>query len=180
MRLSCGFTLLETLGSVLVLGILIAIAVPVVAGFKERADMFACAANMRSLYSGAAAYVQEHQNWPQIAPSAQDGGSFSRMENRSVASQWIEALKPYGISSQTWRCPSIERLMRTKGKEGAVEKERIDYTPTRFGTGPLSPYQWATHPWFIEVGAGHGGGPQIILTDGSVLSVQDVMRQVGR
>lgn len=176
-----GFTLLEVFASVVVIAILAGITMPLYSNFRGKAETLSCAANLRSLYSGVSSYVQDHQVWPRISkPRPTTTGGEDSDQPNSYESRWIAALKPYGISDKTWRCPSIEREMRKHGKPDAVKHVRLDYTPTAFGGGALAPYQWPTHPWFIERGAAHGAGPQIILTDGSVVTVQDLMRRGGQ
>lgn len=171
-----GFTLLEIFASVVVIGILAGISVPIYTQFRGKAESLGCAANLRGLYGGAAAYIQDNQRWPRIAKPPTTEGQPSDQPN-SFESQWIAALKPYGVTTKAWRCPSLEREVRRRGKPGASEHVRIDYTPTSFGSGALAPYQWPSHPWFIERGAAHGGGPQIILTDGSVVTIEDLLRR---
>lgn len=176
-----AFTLIELCAVVVVIGILAGVSFPVYFQFRSKAEAVSCAANMRVLYGGAAAYVQEHQAWPKI-PKVQkksDGG-IQAGASQEIANKWIAALKPYGVGEYTWRCPSVERDMRKHGKPDALKIPRLDYTPTLFEGGALAPYQWTTHPWFIERGSPHGKGPLIILADGRVVTVEDLMRLTGK
>lgn len=168
-----GFTLLEILGSLLVLGILVTICMPVIGKFRERAQGVQCAANLKALGAGAAAYLSDHGDvWPQIPPELQAGAAGGVS---STAVRWIAALEPYGIPEKTWRCPSLESKMAAKGNPAALNRRRIDYVPTTFGALPGSARQWPTHPWFLERSALHGTGPNIFLANGSVVSMNELL-----
>jgi prepilin-type N-terminal cleavage/methylation domain-containing protein len=172
-----GFTMMEIMTVVLIIGLLAGMAYPAYTGIRDRAEGAACAANLKNLYGAAAGYVQEHQTWPQIeVPKLTPGVGFRSSDPASFPGRWIEALKPYGATAKTWRCPTIERMIRAKGAPGAEKAERLDYNPTNFEAGIFNAFQWPNHPWFVERGAGHGRGPKLILTSGAVVDVEEVMR----
>jgi prepilin-type N-terminal cleavage/methylation domain-containing protein len=65
---TAGFTLLELLCALAVLAILVTLAAPLAGRFRTRTQGLQCAANLKGLGVGAAAYLTDHNDiWPQIA-----------------------------------------------------------------------------------------------------------------
>ena len=169
--LKAGFTLLELIASVAVVAILASIAMPMYANFQGKAQRMKCAENIKSLGLGLSSYLEDHRQWPQIAPSPSDSGTPG---DSPEAAQWIQTLTPYGLGERNWRCPTIESQVRRQGNPVALKAKRIDYTPTAFPADPAAPRQWPRHPWLVERGAPHATGPLVLLADGSLVTFEDI------
>lgn len=165
-----GFTLLELVTAILIIAILSVMIMPIIATVRSRLDRTRCMANMRSLHVATALYVQERRSWPQLVTPGASGTS-------QTAGRWIDALRPYGLDENAWVCPTIQRL---RGGPDLIKEEnrRIDYAPTPFDSNVLTPYRWATQPWFIEKANMHGNGNLIIFPDGHIQSLYEIRDRV--
>ena len=164
-----AFTLLEIFITIVIIGILATLLLPVIAGVRARAQRVQCTANLRSLYVAAEAYLQQNGNWPQIAMTADD----SESDEQDYAKAWIAALKPFGPSEKTWICPTIQGLLQNPDYM-KPENTRVDYIVMPFDDKPMTPHQWSRQPWFAEVGDVHGNGNLIIFTDGSISDLKTI------
>ena len=128
-------------------------------------------ANLRNLYIGAEAYLQQNGSWPQIEEEDSETGE---------AAAWIAALKPFGPTEKTWICPTVQALMQNPDYTKA-ENVRVDYFATSFDDKPTSSHEWPRQPWFAEIADVHGHGNLIIFTDGSISDLKTVLsNQAGK
>lgn len=67
-----GFTLVELMVVLLVLGILVAMAVPLYCSVTERAKTNSCATNLRTMDGAAAQYYSAQGNWPTAGTAGVD------------------------------------------------------------------------------------------------------------
>lgn len=77
-------------------------------------------------------------------------------------SWWISSIVPYGVTPETWVCPTDEAMIDPK-REGY----RGSYIPTPFDAHPFTPIRW-NQPWLMERGNLHGKGAHMAMPDGSI------------
>lgn len=168
--LSCAaFTLMELLTVIVIIGILAAMAVGIMADVQFRADRSNCTANLKTLYTGVAIYVQQQGQWPQIDPHLISG------DDKQYAQLWINALSTSGVAKPNWICPSVQRLLQNPDYT-KTENIRIDYIPTPFDEKAMTPFLWPKQPWFVERGSVHGGGNLMIQASGQIVSLKEALQ----
>lgn len=158
---------MEVMTTIVVISILCLMAYQSFTVIQAKAERSRCESNLRSLYTAAASYVTDQGSWPQIPVDDLDDPAF--------ALAWIDAFTPYKIGRVNWICPSVQKALGNPSYEGNNDV-RIDYIPTPFEEGPHTPYQWPTHPWFLERGDVHGDGNLIMFTNGRIRSLTEVKK----
>jgi type II secretory pathway pseudopilin PulG len=163
-RSRTGFTLIEIATAILVILILVTLLIPALEQVKVRIEKINCTNNLRQLYVGGAAYVQENGHWPQVNPA------LLQQPNHAYDEAWIEDFMPFGIGRGTWICPTIERELGGIDYTQA-ENYRTDYIAMPFDNKPRTAYQWPSAPWFVERGNVHGNGNLVIQANGAVVEL---------
>lgn len=157
-RRRVGFTLLEILATIVIVLILAMLLTGVLSRLPGVADRARCTQNLKNLYIGLNAYLEDKGHWPQQP-------AMTVEQQTEYENFWIASLKPYGISEDVWKCPGVTRLGKIQSNGTSP---RVHYSPTMFDARPTTPRKWPNMPWVVEIGNIHGHGPLIILPDGSV------------
>jgi prepilin-type N-terminal cleavage/methylation domain-containing protein len=160
----CGFTLLEILAVITILGILSTLIFTATRISIERAEKPACMANLKNLHMALATYLTENGHWPQVP----DGITLDSDEENAW---WRATLAPHGMVEKSWSCPTLKRTAREKNMEHALKENH--YVPSLFDEFPATPYRWPKMAWAMEVGNNHGTGLLLVMMDGSVQTYEE-------
>lgn len=162
---------MELLTVVAVLGILVTLTFPLIEPMRARAERVVCMGNLRSLHVSMSAYLNDHKRWPQCPPDASD------LEYDNF---WIAAMKPYGVTEKGWLCPSIARKMKFQRLEQREKEQvsRVHYMPSDFDEKPITPHEFPTQPWFMEIGGPHGNGNLLIQGGGNLRELMDIIKEL--
>jgi|GEM_PF-1318508 len=108
-----GFTLIEMLVVIAIIGLLSSILVPAVTGALTRAKSTACKSNLRQIYIAEAAYAVDHDGWTTGARNEGGGGG-------PLAPQtWMGQLAPYMGMEAVRVNQSSEEEIRAKMRRSA-------------------------------------------------------------
>lgn len=103
MRPQVGFTLVELLAVLMILGLLISLLVPSLGQVRARVDSAVCKSNLRTMWFGLQQAVQDNGGfYPNIEPDPQSPIYLPEENARTLA----EILEPYGVGERTLRCPA--------------------------------------------------------------------------
>jgi type II secretory pathway pseudopilin PulG len=160
-----AFTLIELLIIIGIIAVVVGLTFPALSALRSRAQRIQCSANLRTIYLATELYVQQNGSWPQIGTDDED----------DFGNGWIAALKPFGVSENTWICPTNQNQL---GNPDISDPQniRVDYVATPFDDKPTTPHEWPTQPWFAETGNVHGHGNLIVFTDGSISDLNTVVK----
>jgi len=151
-----GYTLVELMVVLVIIGVLTALAVPSYIHFRNQAKKATCLSHMKTVHTGLGAHLNDKGYWPQMPDGIYDG------EETDFFEFWIRAIEPYGVHEPNWLCPA------DKVRKEAWDKDKSgSYIPTPFDAHPISPIRW-NQPWLIERGNLHGKGAHIAMPDGSI------------
>ena len=171
-----GFTLIELICVLVIIGVIASVSVGAFESLKNRSRRLSCAANLKSLYGAAASHVSDKGNWPQIPARLinQNPGDYT--------SRWLDALSPYGVTLKQLTCPAAAAARReretTTVKAGENPPDFVDYIATPFGKGSGTPFQYLTQPWFAETTGSHGKANLLILGNGEVQELSEIIRNL--
>lgn len=168
-----GMTILELVVVIVIIAIIASMLLPAYSAMLARADEARCLANLRSLFVAGSGYLNSAGHWPQVSMD------LLPAQQQQFAKLWVQALEPYGAPHSSWICPTMQRTLGMSLE--AVELDanyRIDYMAAAFDDSPSTPRLTGTRPWFAEKAALHSRGQLMILSDGTTVSLLDMVSNI--
>jgi hypothetical protein len=157
---------------IVIIAIISLLTYPAFQWYRVRAQKIACQQNLKSLYVATSTYVNANgDRWPQIM--------FNSEKEAEYADSWMEALGQFGISWGNFICPVVQIGLKNPNYL-EPSKHRTDYMGGVFVDQPGSCRKWPKQPWFVERQDSHGSGNLMILTDGSLLDLNQAQELGGQ
>lgn len=129
-----GFTLLELLVVVAVLGVLLAMAVPMLVAAQGGAKAKAAQSNARSALSAAKALVTEHENYWVTS----DAATFQLLHSAEPSLGWVASMgSPSGRADEvSWASGTSQVVLAVRAATGECffVRDNIDRASADFGT----------------------------------------------
>ncbi len=171
LRDRCGFTLVELIITLAIIGLLVALAIPQVNGFLDRSRSTACLANLRAIGVAVRNYINDNDS---TFPVIETNPASPIYPEEVGAKGMLETLEPYGLVAAALRCPADVRARNYFAQRGTSYEWRpvVDDEPalnpviyTRRGERQVNPSRVRL---VIDIDAVHNGRQNQLYGDGRV------------
>ncbi len=157
-----GFTLVESLMVLVVIGLLLTLTIPLYGVLKSKAGLAGCLGNLRSISVALNGYLQDNATvWPQTPKAGFNG------DTGQAAQWWLDTLKDYGVTQKTLICPSDLSTLKSYNSNPKIAVS--SYGICQFDSDPGTAFKW-NQPWAKENSGMHGTvrGPNMLMPDGTI------------
>jgi prepilin-type N-terminal cleavage/methylation domain-containing protein len=175
-RSTRGFTLIELVCVIAVVGVLATLAVPSYQKVVRKTESVACLSNLRQIGIAVQAAVNDNNGrYPVIETDPTDPVYVNPLnEGDELPKSLYETLQPYGVDEKTMKCPADLRANNRFLEKGSSYEWRplVDDEPAinaevigRWGTRVIRPSRFRL---VIDVDPVHSGRQNRLYADGSV------------